>query len=91
MKTESHPSPKVRIKRLTPSDFEGIVRSNKQTLATSFVVINQDRNEVLVLDQNAADMKFRSSPTGMCVPTGTKTIDGSLYRTYLVNPKLLTQ
>lgn len=81
--------PKVDIRFLEARDLTSVVEAHLEQLVSSYVVINTKTNEVIVRDGSDADMKFRNSTAGECVPTGTQTVAGMLYRTYRVGPNML--
>lgn len=87
----SHPLKlkEVKIRFLEKRDFAGVVSTNQEQLITSYIIVDGQTNEVIVRDGNAADMKFRNSAAGQCMPTGNHEINGALYRTYRVSAELL--
>jgi hypothetical protein len=73
----------VRITSFVRRDLSDLVRQNGKLLESAYLLINKQKNEVVVKDGSEADLKFRSSKHPV-VPTGTQRIDGILYRTYMV-------
>ena len=80
---------KVSITSLDRSDYDGIIEANLHVLETSFVLLDQEKNKVLVMNGSVADKRFKSSKSGNVVPVQTVTRNGLKYRVYLVSPDLL--
>ena len=84
------PKRKARITDLNRHDLSLIIASNLEKLETDYVVFDRALRKVLVKDGSAADLKFKAAEAGSIIPLGTVTFEAKLYRSYAVDPKLLT-
>ena len=81
---------KVQVTQLQAEDFSGVVHDNLATLETSYVVLDERQNKIIVMDGSAADQRIKAAKAGEVVPLGTVTVNEVLYRIYLVSHSLLS-
>ena len=81
---------KVTVISLGKLDFPRIIAENIAVLETDYVLVNAQKNEVLVKDKSTADMQFRKADAGNIVPLGSIVEQGVTYHRFRVNPELLS-
>ena len=80
---------KVGFIRFGRRDCSDLIRQNLKVLESSHILVNPRESEVVVKDGSPASVRIRNSRAGEVVPAGNQTVDGTLYRFYLVSPDLL--
>lgn len=79
----------VGIIHFDKRDFTAMIRENLQLLEASFLFICPHHSQVIVRDGSPAHLKLRDAPVGQALTLRHITVDGILYRFYMVNSKWL--